>query len=219
MPSPQPLTDEEFRRLIDEIMKVKPFCKNVELALFNSWKFATMLWFHYYLGLRPRCVRLIEIRHIDFRNKTLFVPAMNAKMRVADTFPIPDVLYKKLMVWLKIRCKISHNSKWLFPSSRFPFGCIDKNYLGEKVRKILKKLNISKISWLDNAGSMHYNKCLYSVRHGFGLRVWKKTHNIKYVQIMLGQHDKLMRSVSRYVMMSEDEERGQILQKVWTSAS
>ncbi len=215
MPSPQPLTEEEFRKIIDEIMKVKPYCKNVELALFNSWKFATMLWFHYYLGLRPRTVRLIEIKHLDFKNRILFVPAMNVKTRAADNFPIPDVLYVKLIVWLKVRCKLIHNSKWLFPSSKFPFNCQDKNYLGGKVRKILKKLDISRPSWKDKSGMIHYNKCLYSIRRSFATKVWQRTKNIKFVEIALGHHDPLMRNAWRYISICEDEERPEIFRQVW----
>lgn len=92
---------------------------------------------------------------------------------------------------------------------------MDKNYLGETVRKTLKKLNISKVAWIDSAGLQHYNKCLRSLRTSLGARTWRKTHNIVFVEVALGHHDPLMRNAWRYIDIAESEERMEVFKRIW----
>lgn len=194
-------------------MKVKPYSTIPDHWIFQSWKYATMLWFCYYMGLRPNSTRLIEIKHINFNDKTVYIPRANSKTRQDDIFPIPDLLMNKLWAYLKIRCKVIHNSQFLFPNIKGKAS--DKNYFSDKIRRMLKNLQISKLSYFDKAGCKRMSKNLYSLRHSFGTRVYQKTHDIKAVAIMLGHHDTLMRCASVYAHISDIQERPRIMKQIY----
>jgi len=219
MPSTQ-ITEDELKRIVNHMMKVKPYSKNVDCQIFNSWKWVTMLWFGNFMGLRPRSVRLIEINHMDFRNKSLYVPAMNSKTRTDENYPMPEILIKKLKIYLIIRSHYLKNIKgtysyYLFPSSKNPKKPIDKNYLGEKLRKILIELNIARLSFIDKSGHRKLNKSLYGLRKAFATRVYLKTGRIEDVETMLGHHDKMMRNAWVYIDIAKELERPKIMRTIW----
>lgn len=168
----------------------------------------------FYLGLRPNTVRLIEVRHINFIHKTLFVPRSNIKTRQDDTFPIPNNLYNLLWNYLEIRSKFIHNNIYLFPSIR-TLKPTSRWSISAKVRRIMKQSGIAHLSFIDKSGYSRMSKNLYSLRHSFGSRVWKATKDIQAVALMLGHVDVECRCAMRYVHCSKIEDRKEIIKSIF----
>lgn len=208
---PQIITKKELGRIIECIINEQAACP--QFSNYYKAKHILQILFMYFLGLRYNEVRTIEIKNIDFKKKQIYLPAKYVKTRQDDDMPVPDFLYSTMINFLKLRCKLFHKNPYLFPNKN---GRIDdRNYLSKKFCDILKKLNISKLSYEDKSGFKRMSKNLYSLRHSFGTFVYDKTHDIKKTAIALRHHDSLLRCASRYVHISENKTRQDIFKEIF----
>jgi len=207
------INEEELLTIIKELVSSK---FSTTKAIFFRVNIATQLLFMYYLGLRPNSVRLIEIKRIDFKNRKLFIPRSNIKTRQDDTFIIPEKLYNFLIAYLRLRSKNIHRNSFLFPSP-YTEQPLDRNTISSKIRKIMKRINLSQLSFIDKAGFNRMSKNLYSLRHSFATRVYEKTRDVRATAIMLGHTDIMMRQACRYIHISRTEDRLKITKAMYDS--
>jgi len=174
-----------------------------------------MILFSYILGLRPKECYCAEIKHLDLINNYIYIPSKNNKQRQDDFIPIPNFLLEKLIYYLKLRNKYHKNSKWLFPNRKdehitlFHFHWI--------LREALKKSDKCFIKYFDKKGIPRYNLNLYSLRHGFGTKVMKKTDlNLFKTAIALRHKDSKLRTTMKYVHIVDSFERKNIMIEVYS---
>lgn len=216
--TPNIITLEELKKIVRFIMDEKDSCSDLAYSKYCKAKWILMIYLIYFLGLRPNEARLIEINHIDFKKKVLYIPSKNVKTHDDDIVPIPYFIYPALWNFLKIRCNHFHNNKYLF-SAKGRRGFSDRNYLGKKFNEILSRLQISRVVYNDIAGKKRMSKNLYSCRHSFGTRVYQSTDgNVKKVATALRHHDSNYRSAMVYVRMSENESREKVFEELYPSS-
>lgn len=211
---PQIITLQEFRRIIKYIILEQPIASDYFYGKYCKMKWILQLLMIYFMGLRPQEARLIQIKHIDFKKKRVFIPAANNKIRNDDYVPIPSVVYEPLWIFLKMRSSQFKDSPWLF-ASKGRQGHSDRNYLSKKFCKILKRLGISQESKLDKAGFVRMNKNLYSLRHSFGTAVYEATKDVRQTAIALRHKDHLCRCAMVYIHTSDDQTREDIFKKAF----
>jgi integrase len=143
---PVPFNDEILIRLKDYLVK-------------NDSQLWIISQFIFYCFLRPAELKLLQIKHIDFINKTVTVPADVSKNHKALPVIIPDHFFNQL-----IRMNYHNENPEYFvftinttPGER-PCG---ENYMSERFRQIRKKLNIPQ------------EFKFYSFKHTGGLKLWK----------------------------------------------
>jgi len=211
---PSIITPKQYEEIKQEIMKVQPYSTNPKKLLLEKLRRCLQLDLGYYLGLRPDTIRKIEIRHINFQERNLYVPRFNIKTRKDETFYFPDFLFDWLKVYLKQRCKFFKNSKYLFPSNS-KYGICSRDTLSKYFKRILQRRGLLQLNFIDKAGASRMNLNLYSLRHSFGTRVYQKTKSIKQTAIMLGQTDPLFRCASRYVHICDRQERKLLIKEIY----
>lgn len=211
---PQIITPEEYEKIKNSLMQVHPYSNNIEKTFFKKFEICMMLDFCYYIGLRPDTIRKIEMNHINFKQRSFFVPKFNIKTREAETFYFPEFLFRWLLKYLRIRCRMYKGSRFLFPSDT-QSGILDKWTLSKIFRRKIKLLGISHLNYIDQSGYKRMDKNLYSLRHSFGTRVYEKTRSIKDTAIALGQKDRFFRCAAIYVHLCEKQERKAIINNIY----
>lgn len=204
MPS-RPITDEQFKRLIEITAKEK--------NKFIAMRDILMYFLDVLLGFRPSESRLIELTHIDFTEKTIFIPAENNKERQADDVYVPDFIIRLIRYYLSKR-KIK--SKWLFPSSKNNLIPICYKQCQRNFTNRLKRAGMLNLSFYDKSGKPRYNLNLYSFRKKFGTFVYKKSNRCpQTTALMLRHRDKKLSSVWSYVFAVEKENRKEIMESLY----
>ena len=204
---PKPITETELRKIINAIINSKG-------NQFNKIRNSFMIYFAYKLGLRPKETYNCELKHINLTEKKLFIPGENNKERQQDIIPLPDFLINNLKNYLKIRSLTFPENKYLFPT-KSKRQRLDRSYQSKILRNALKKADLYFINFYDKIGRGKGNLTLYSLRHGFGTFIWKKTKDIKKTAIMLRHKDIMMRTTMIYIHLTEDEERKEISNEIY----
>jgi len=208
---PQTITEEEFTKVIIEFSKSKGEVS--EYTIFCKAKWILQLLMILYMGLRPNEARLIQIKHIDFEKKRVFIPASNCKTKQNDYVPIPKTIYDPLWNYLKLRSKLFKGNIYLF-SARGRRGFSDRNLLSKKFNRTLKKLRISKTSYVDKSGFERMDKNLYSLRHSFGTRAYEKFKDIRKTAIVMRHKDLKCRSTLVYIHTSQNKTREDLFKEL-----
>ncbi len=207
MPS-QPISEYQFQKLLEEVAKEKNFRIRLRDTLFYELM--------YYLGLRPMEARCIEIPHINFLEKKIFIPADHNKERQADDIFIPDFIWNRILDYLQKRKIKSH---WLFPCllhhSKEKDIVQDSRCQQRDFTNRLKRLGFIHVNYVDRQGIPRYNLNLYSFRKRFGTFAYKKTRCPQTTALLLRQYDKQLKSVWRYVFAVQKEERKQLMQELY----
>jgi len=207
MPS-QPITEYQFERLLKETRKEK----NKFIAERDILHYELM----YYLGLRPSESRLIQISHINFQEKNMFIPAENNKERHSDYFPIPDFVLNKIKKYI---LKMPFKSQWLFPCALNQIRNQDKpviiKCLQENFKRRIQSLGYLHICFFDKNNFPRYNLNLYSFRKHFGTYIYKKTRCPQTTALLLRQYDRQLKSVWSYIFNVQKEERKMIIEQIW----
>ncbi len=207
MPS-QPITECQFKELLKEAQKEK----NLRIRIRDALMYELM----YYLGLRPMECRCIEISHIDFSAREIFIPANHNKERHPDNISIPLFLWKKIMIYLQKR---RMKSKWLFPCmlhhSEEKDIVLDSRCQQREFTKRIRQLGFLHISFIDKQGLPRYNLNLYSFRKRFGTFAYRKTGCPQKTALLLRQYDPQFKSVWAYVFIVKKEERKELINELY----
>lgn len=205
------ISHEEFNLILSELSRQR--YKTLR-SKFQQINFCFQLCFMYFMGLRPDSVRLIEVKHIDFRRSCLFVPRSNIKTRQDDIFPLHRKIKLMLVPYLKLRCRLFKKNIYLFPSVKNGRP-VSRYTVSANVRDIMRRNNIGFNSFVDKSGFLRRSKNLYSLRHSFATEVYNQTKSIADVGKMLGHVDKFYRQASRYVHINKKDGRQDIIDKIF----
>jgi site-specific recombinase XerD len=111
----------------------------------------------------------IRLEHLDWQNKTIFVPDSKSE-EGRRTIPLSHRVFDLL----RARCG-TRTEGWLFPAKRGRTGHLTT--LAERFREARAKAGISE------------KMVLYCGRHDYGTRMMKKTGNLKAVMKVMGHRD------------------------------
>jgi integrase len=203
MPS-QPITKYQYKKLL----KLTNQEKNKFIAERDKL-FYRILWT---LGFRPSEARLIKISEINFKEKTIFIPAENNKERTSDYFPITFFLLWRIKKYLK---KFKFESEWLLPCYLNPNVPVLIFHLERKFSKRVKKLGfLHESEFYKDGKRKKHNLNLYSFRKHFGTKVYMKTRCPKKTASMLRHRDKELKAVWSYIFIAENEQRRSLLNRL-----
>lgn len=212
---PQTLKEIELKAIINYLL----YKKNV--SSFNRFRNATMVYFQYILGLRPKECYNVLIENLDLVNNRLFIPAMDNKERQADYIYLPDLLIPKLEIYLKIRNNKYPDSPYLFTTKiKGKYYGLSRSRYAQIFKDAVKSLGLYKISKTRTIkGKIHRvgNFTPYSLRHSFGTEVFSRTKDIKRTAIMLRHKDNNFRSTMIYVHACEDKLREELTKEIYES--
>jgi integrase len=212
---PQSISEEELKKIILAILKGNPKYKNLSKEKkFIRLRNIFMIFIQYYMGLRPKEARKIKLKHIDFQNKILFIPAENNKQRNQDNMPIPDIVFNVLLNYIYELKKIFKNSIWLFPN-KYGNDCIDRGSHIRFFTLALLKSNLLQKSYCDKQNNLRNNLTLYSLRHSFGTNVYSKLKDIKKTASLLRHYDFQCRSTLIYIHTTQNQNRRDLFAEVY----
>lgn len=208
---PQFLTKEEFNFLI------KSYLNNSERALSNRDKYARLrnvviFSICFYMGFRPKEAKDIKISHIDLEKKEIYIPAENNKQRNQDVYPIPEIIFPLIKIYLRFR---NSKSEWVFPSGRNQNKPIYRGTLIRAFEKAIIYSDFKKISYTDKRGNKRRNLSIYSLRHSFGTKAMNKLKDVKQVAKVMRHYDEKCRSTYVYIHTDNMASRKEMLDKVW----
>lgn len=208
---PQIITEEQIIKIILFTKKHTGQCSRGFVSLRNI----VMFLVGYHLGLRPAEIRKMKISHLNFEEKTLFIPAENNKQRNEESdFPLPDFICEILFNYIK---KIPFKTEWMFPSFRNPELCIDARNHQRAFTEISRRLNLLYVCYLDRQGNPRYNLNLYSFRHRFGDFAYEKFgYDIKKTAKMLRHYDASCKTTLRYVHTAHKVERRELMNELYS---
>lgn len=196
--SSRPITRKEFEALKEETKKDKnPFIARRDLLMYQIM---------YYHGFRPGECRLIKLSDINFREKTLFIPAQNNKERQQALIHILDFIFEKIKDYLDKR---DFKSKWLFPSYlnkiRKRDKVVDPRTVQLNFNKRMKKLNLLHVSYYDKGGFARYDLNIYSFRKRFGTFAYLKfDYDVERADEVMRHEDQTHRSLWPYVKFAKE---------------
>jgi integrase len=203
---PQVISEEEFNRAITIYYKDKPcFTRMRNCLLFSLCMF---------MGLRPKEAKNIQMQHINFVEKQIYIPADSNKQRNQDLMPMPQFIVEKLKKYITIRNRL-FDSQYLFPSNRG--GEIERGTLMRAFSKMIKLAGLSQISYTDKQGNKRRNISIYSLRHSFGTNVMHEYKDNKIVAKALRHYDPQCRSTYVYIHTDAQVSRKEILERVWAN--
>jgi len=214
---PKIITPEELETILRFIIKPKNSRRPTPQENFTRLRNCLALYLMYYLGLRPKESIAIELRHINFEKKMLFIPAQNNKQRNADIMPIPDFILEKIIFFVKLTKSQKIDSEWLFPSIHWKSkeGRATRSVYTKSFKDALIDADMLQTSYIDGQNNPRYNITLYSLRHSFGTLVLRKTKNYKKTAKALRHYDDQCRSVLIYDHTTDHIDRENILQEVY----
>lgn len=209
---PQTLSKEQLNLIIVYILTKK---NKYGGYYFHRVRNAFMIYFSYYLGLRPKECYNSRVEHINLEEGCMYIPAENNKQRQQDFVYFPDFLIPAIKRYLEIRKRYYPNSPYMFPTKKSNGGSIDRSQYAKIFREALRGVNLYKISYIDQQNLKRANLSLYSLRHSFGTNVFKKTHDIKKTAMFLRHKDLMMRSAMIYVHCCENEIKKEIVNEIY----
>ncbi len=217
---PQTITEKEFYKITATLFKnpkrrkLPPYQKFTRIRNFMIFSLC------FYLGLRPKESKDIKVEHINFSEKTLYIPAENNKQRNQDILPIPDFILRKIRSYLQLKNKFFKESAWLFPAkySSNRNKNLSRGTLIKAWNDCLKKSGMLYKSYTDSNGKPRYNLTLYSLRHSFGTFSFEKLKDIKKVGSLLRHYDFQCRSTLRYIHTTQNSTRKNLFEEVYPLA-
>lgn len=211
-----PITREDLNILLETIKKSKMHTYNYHTK-FRKVRDILMIEIAAYCGLRPNEVCGIRFRDVDLDRNLMFIDGKNNKLGQDGIVPIPNIILKDLIYYLRVRVKGIKfrytQSPYLFPSrnskriSRYQFERLFRGYT--------KEAGINQIIDIRPNGQNVLKYSLYSLRHFCGTETWKSTHDLKCVQTLL--RHKHIESSDVYIHL-DDENKKEIINRVFPIA-
>lgn len=143
----------------------------------NLCFFSTM-WF---IGCRPKESYAALISDVDLINDNFFINGDRNKTRKTRIRKIPFQLKNIFIEYIKWKIKVFPNSKFLFPSIKTD-SFVTKRSVQKCFQKILKKINLFEINYIDKKQVPRYTLNLYSFRKGHATYLYEKTGDPYLVQ-------------------------------------
>lgn len=212
---PQIFDEKLFRATMKTYLKES---KNSSLfRRFSRMRNVVIFYICYYQGFRPKESQCIEMSHLIFKQKEVYIPAQNNKQRNQDMFPISDFVINLIKEYLRVRNKFlkGKKSKWLFPSTRTAENPIYRGTLIRGFTKAIEMQGIKQVSYVDTQGKRRLNFSIYSLRHSFGTNAMGKMKDIKQVAKVLRHYDPKCRSTYIYVHTDAVASRKELLNSVY----
>ena len=170
---PKIFTEEEFEKIIEHILNKKDR-PNTQMAEFIRWRDAIAIAIMYYCGLRPAEALELQWKDIDFKEGLIYVrPYINKRKNDLPAIITPPA-EQSLKEYKKAISKIGIKTDFLFPSL-WTWEPIRTNSFGRKFNHYLKEMKLVDVEYYTKQGLPKYSRDLYSLRHSFGTKVFKKT--------------------------------------------
>lgn len=157
-------------------------------------KYNPQLWliseFIFYCFIRPKELRLLQVKHIDMDAGIIHIPASISKNRRTQTVIIPDSFLLEL---LRKQINIYDGDDYIITLQGTPGPApVSKNYMGNHFRKVRKALKLTD------------DYKLYSWKHTGAIEAVKAGINLRDLQNQLRHHS--LNEVQGYIkqLMGED---------------
>ncbi len=168
---------EDFKKLHKNSTPALYFTKELTMkikaqALGTDSQLWLFIQFIYYCFIRPKELRFLQLKHIQFESQQILVPAQISKNKKSQYVAIPTVLFEQIKCWYD-----RDKEYYLFGSDGVP-GCyqVKVNSMKLRHRKILDNLGISK----------EYK--LYGWKHTGAVNFTRAGGNLKDLQLQLRHH-------------------------------
>ncbi len=168
---------EDFKRLSKNSVPSPYFSKELVTkikaqALDTDLQLWLFIQFIYYCFIRPKELRFLQLKHIQFDSQQILIPAHISKNKKSQYVAIPTVLFEQIKCWYN-----RDKEYYLFGSAAVP-GCyqVNENSMKLRHRKILDSLQISS----------EYK--LYGWKHTGAVNFTRAGGNLKDLQMQLRHH-------------------------------
>jgi integrase/recombinase XerD len=177
---PKFLRPEEIQKLFNSL----------DLSFTRDLRTNATMHLAYYLGLRPKEIRLITLDDISFRLKEIFI--RSRKNYSPAQLPLPDVTIKAIIAYIVGGRPVSE-CRVLFLQKIPPYNPVNENDIPSCIRKCMKKNNLSASTyWLRHSYAqslLESGASIYEIKEMMGHKTIGSTH--KYLSI----HVNLMREI------------------------
>lgn len=212
---PRVFTEEEISLIIDTILHSERYCIN-PMSEFLRWRDMTTIGIMYYCGLRPAECLQLKWEDLDFEKKLIYVrPYINHNRYIRRKNDLPAIITnpaEKIFLKFKEKCnELKVNNEYIFPSF-WTWKPITTSAMNRIFLDFCKELGFAKIEYRDRKGQSRYSVSLYSLRHSFCTRIYKKTGSEIAVS-RLARHTQVQ-SASIYTHLNF-EDKQEIAQKVF----
>ncbi|MBS3087010.1 tyrosine-type recombinase/integrase [Candidatus Pacearchaeota archaeon] len=211
---PQIFSEKLFRKTMKTYLEES---KNKSLySRFSRMRNVVIFYICYYQGFRPKEAFCIEVSHLIFEQKEIYIPAQNNKQRNQDMFPMSDFIISLIKEFMIVREEFlsGKTSKWLFPSTRNPESPVYRGTLIRGFTRAIESQELKQVSYVDAQGKRRLNLSIYSLRHSFGTNAMMKMKDIKQVAKVLRHYDVKCRSTYIYVHTDAQSSRRELLNNV-----
>jgi integrase len=135
----------------------------------------------YEMGCRVGELVRIQVKHLDFLNASVFIPAENTKTRQKRTSFVSQGLMNEVEDWLRrqnlLRREngvLRHGEVYLFRSRTHPRGHITENRVRQIFKSYVRRAELEREYGKDSRGRPLHQLTVHSLRH---------THCIHYIHI------------------------------------
>ncbi len=168
---------EDFKKLTKNSMPAAYFGKEIIAKIkIQALRTDLQLWlfiqFIYYCFIRPKELRFLQLKHINFDAQQILIPSTISKNKKSQNVAIPTILFQQIKCWQKMDKEF-----YLFGVTEEPGLCqISVNSMKLRHRKILDYLKISS------------DYKLYGWKHTGAVNFTRAGGNLKDLQMQLRHH-------------------------------
>ena len=176
---------------VKQSRKYERFGEHVRYFTNDEWRLFTdaidsqdhklMMLLIYETGCRVGEFVQIQLKHLDFLNRSVFFPAANTKTKHQRTSYIPRGLMNDIVIYLRAQSRMPKRTYQVFNSEDFLFRSHDKkghSYTPNRIRQIFQK-------YVHKAGlEREYGTDIRGRKlHKFTIHTLRHTHCMHYIHI------------------------------------
>jgi integrase/recombinase XerD len=170
--------------------EIQKLFSSLDLSAVRDLRVYAAIHLAYYLGLRPREIRLITLDDISFGQKEIFI--RSRKNYSPAHLPLPDDTIKAITAYI-IGGRPKSEHRVLFLQLNSPHNPVGENSIPGSIRKCMKKNNLGASTyWLRHSYAqslLESGASIYEIKEMMGHKTIGSTH--KYLSI----HINLMREI------------------------
>lgn len=142
-----------------------------------------MIQFLFFCYIRPKELRFMKLKYINFHNLTITIPSHISKNGKTQTVQMPRVLYNQI---IELQWQNMDEELYWFSTFRVPgVKHVSKNYFWNHFNNIREELNIPQGYWL------------YYWKHTGAIRFKKRGGDVRELQTQLRHHS--LEEVQKYL--------------------
>lgn len=203
----RPLTKDEYESILSYCrmkfnVNKNPYRKFVHLRNLCLYSF---MW---NIGSRPSEALKIRLKDINLKDNIVFIDGKNNKTKKSRHRKISTPLKEILIEYLLQLYKICPETTFLFPTKSRE--SVSRRTIQYSFEKVLIKLDLLEISFIDKNNTPRYTLNLYSFRKGHGTYLYEKTGDVYIVQKSL-DHEDVATTIKFYIRTIPDKINEKIL--------